>query len=78
MAGQLLKKLCHKHGILSAGNTHCNFIPVFDQLIFIDGFCKTSPYRLAEFFYNTSLDFPYSYIPGILFCKPGLIYLVGL
>ena len=45
---QLLKKLCHQHGILASGNTDCNLIPFLYQLIIIDRLGKTAPYLFLE------------------------------
>ena len=45
---QLLKKLCHQHGILPSGNTYRNLVSFLYQLIIIDRLGKTAPDLFLE------------------------------
>ena len=54
---QFLKKLCHKHGIFSTGNTYGNLVPILKHIIGFHSFCKWREQFFMPPFLNTSFNF---------------------
>ena len=66
MLKQLLKKLCHKHGILTAGYTYGNSVVFFNKLILIYGLCKFRKQNLMEFLSYALFDIFESFLVVVL------------
>ena len=75
---QLFHTFCKKHRILTARNADGYPVARRNQLIFLHRTDKIIPDRLAEFFYNTALNFnmlfkyPFQTLPSF-----RIIYIVG-
>ena len=67
VALQLLKQLCHEHGVLAAGDTDCDLIVFLDQLIVADRLCKAGEERHMEFAPDAVFDALLAGQPGFFF-----------